>query len=78
MLPKPQVSRVTLTPVVLNAARMVVFLVLGRGKAQILKSILEGHVDTSRLPAQCIHPTSGRLVWLVDREAASLLEDATL
>ncbi len=74
LVAEPKISRVTLTPVVINAARTVIFLVFGGDKAQILKSVLEGPFDTRRLPAQGIQPTSGRLVWLVDREAASLLE----
>jgi len=72
------ITRITLTPIILNAARLVVFLVFGHSKAKILKTILEGPVDGRRLPAQYIRPVTGRLVWLVDREAASLLERSIL
>jgi 6-phosphogluconolactonase len=72
------VARVTLTPLLLNRARLVLFLVLGRDKAQILREVLEGETDTRRLPAQLIMPTKGRLIWLMDREAASLLGEHSL
>ena len=67
-------SRVTLTVPALNNAATVVFLVSGRTKAEILKNVLEG--GEARYPAQLINPASGRLFWLVDREAASHLPTA--
>jgi 6-phosphogluconolactonase len=67
------VSRVTWTIPWINQARRVVFLVLGRGKAAILKEVLEGPLDPERWPAQAILPVQGELRWLVDQEAASLL-----
>jgi len=65
--------RVTLTPPVLNHARVVIFLVSGPGKAKVLREVLEGDFHPSRFPAQAIQPTDGTLLWLVDREAARLL-----
>ncbi len=65
--------RVTLTPPLLNAARTVLFLVSGNEKAHVLKSVLEGPFMPRRLPAQAIHPHSGRLIWLVDAPAAARL-----
>ncbi len=66
--------RVTLTPPVINAARLVVFLVIGREKAQVLKSVLEGPAEPRRLPAQLIQPRPGRLIWMVDQAAAFELD----
>lgn len=71
-------DRVTLTAPLLNASRFVVFLVSGREKAPILKTVLEDTRNTRQLPAQLIRPASGQLIWLVDAEAASLLEDKPL
>ena len=65
--------RVTLTPVVINAAAEVVFLVVGPEKAAMLKRVLEGPVEADRLPAQVVAPGAGRLRWLVDAAAASAL-----
>jgi 6-phosphogluconolactonase len=66
--------RVTLTTPIINAAAMVAFLVTGTSKAQVLKEILEGPFDARRLPAQLIRPASGKMIWLVDKEAAALLK----
>ena len=66
--------RLTLTPPVLNAARRVVFVVAGSGKAHMLHTILDGGIDVDLLPAQIVRPTDGELIWLVDRAAADLLE----
>ncbi len=66
--------RVTLTPVLLNAAAEVVFLVTGREKAPALRRVLTEPEQPHLLPAQAIRPTAGRLSWLVDAEAAAGLE----
>jgi 6-phosphogluconolactonase len=66
--------RITLTPSVLNNAVCVAFLISGEEKAVTLKAVLEGGYQPERLPAQLIHPTNGRLLWLVDRAAARMLE----
>ena len=65
--------RVTLTPVVLNAALHVAFLVAGAGKAARLQQVLRSPYQPDVLPAQIVQPTSGRLVWLVDAAAAAHL-----
>ncbi len=67
-------ERVTLTPVLLNDARLVAFMVSGESKAEALAGVLEGKRDPLRLPAQRIHPGKGRLLWLADREAAGGLQ----
>jgi 6-phosphogluconolactonase len=66
--------RVTLTPVVLNAAAAVVFLVSGLDKAAAVAAVIEGPARPDELPAQRIAPSSGHLLWLLDRAAASQLE----
>jgi 6-phosphogluconolactonase len=67
-------DRMTMTPPILNNAACVVFLVSSEGKALPLKAVLEGHYEPEQLPAQLIRPEHGRLLWLVDRDAASLLQ----
>jgi 6-phosphogluconolactonase len=67
-------NRVTMTPRLLNAARHVMFLVAGTEKADALALVLEGARDPQRLPAQMIEPTSGVVVWFVDRGAAARLD----
>ena len=63
--------RITLTAACLNTAAVVLFLVSGEGKAAILRQVIRGEAEL--LPAQLIRPTNGKLVWLVDEAAASLL-----
>jgi 6-phosphogluconolactonase len=70
--------RVTLTPTLINAARTVVFLVTGLEKAEVLRLVLMGPRDYRKLPAQRIDPKRGRLIWMVDRAAASQLDGKRL
>lgn len=66
--------RVTLTPVIINAAAEILFLVSGEGKAAIVARVLEGPLRPAELPAQLIAPTQGRVHWLLDAAAARDLE----
>ncbi len=66
-------NRVTLTPVVFNAARQIVFLVSGQSKSETLVNVLKGGYHPEQLPAQRIQPTDGELTWFVDAAAASRL-----
>jgi len=70
---KLNADRVTLTPATINNARNVTFLVAGEDKAPALKSVLEGPRDPETYPSQLIRPKDGRLLWLVDAVAASLI-----
>jgi 6-phosphogluconolactonase len=69
---------VTLTPPVLNQAGLIAFLVAGSAKAAVLREVVKGEADPERLPAQLIKPVQGRLLWLIDRDAAALLSQQTL
>lgn len=74
---KLKTHRLTLTLPVLNAARCVTFLVSGIDKAPALHAVLESDAPAEQYPAKLIHPTDGKLIWLVDRAAASQLKAAT-
>jgi 6-phosphogluconolactonase len=67
-------QRVTLTAPVISQAACIAVLVAGVGKAAMLREVLEGTADPLRLPALLIRPEQGKLLWLVDRDAASLLQ----
>lgn len=65
--------RVTVTPVVINAARKAAFIVSGAKKAETLHRVLEGPRRPLELPSQVVRPVSGELHWLLDRPAAARL-----
>ena len=65
--------RITLTPPALNAAKQIVFLIAGEGKAERLRDVLSGPFQPDHLPAQIIESKTGRMVWMVDQNAASML-----
>jgi 6-phosphogluconolactonase len=63
--------RITFTYPVLNHAACVMFLVSGGDKADMVHTVLEDR--KASLPSQKAQPPDGRLLWLVDRAAASAL-----
>jgi 6-phosphogluconolactonase len=66
--------RLTLTLPVINAAAAILFLISGREKAEILRSVLDPSWSDNQIPARQVCPRDGRLIWLVDQAAASLLD----
>ena len=64
--------RVTFTAPLINAARDVVFLVEGAGKAAALEAVLEGPFTPTLLPSQLVRP-GGSLHWFADEAAAGRL-----
>ena len=66
-------ERVTLTAPAVNNAAQVIFMVAGAEKAPALKAVLEGPYEPEQLPAQLIQPKNGKLLWLVDTAAGSML-----
>lgn len=70
---KLDVYRFTLTVPAVNQAREVIFLISGASKAPVLREVLEGDCQPQRLPSQFIQPVNGRLLFIVDREAAGKL-----
>jgi len=68
--------RLTLTPVLFNAAAEVIFMVSGADKAERLRQVIVGPYQPQRLPAQAIRPVQGNLRWLVDAAAAGWLVES--
>jgi 6-phosphogluconolactonase len=66
-------ERITLTAPAANQASRVIFCVTRADKALALKAVLEGPYEPEQLPAQLIQPVNGKLLWLVDQDAGSML-----
>ncbi len=73
---KLKAYRLSFTFPVLNAARNVDFLVGGTDKASVLRSVLEDDGAGEPYPAKLVRPNDGRLIWFLDRAAASGLSAA--
>ncbi|MBI4350854.1 MAG: 6-phosphogluconolactonase [Elusimicrobia bacterium] len=69
-------GRITVTGRVLNAAENVFFMVTGAAKAAAVAAVLHGRGGSADLPAALVRPAGGRLVWLLDKAAASRLRGA--
>jgi 6-phosphogluconolactonase len=70
---KLKTDRLSFTYPLINAARYVAFLVTGIDKASVLRSVLEENVPGDQYPAKLVQPADGKLVWFLDRAAASEL-----
>ena len=67
-------ARLTLTLNVINHAAVILFLVAGRDKARITRTVLEpAPADTSRYPASFVRPEQGRVLWFIDEAASTEL-----
>jgi 6-phosphogluconolactonase len=73
---KLKTSRITFTLPVLNAARCIAFLVSGTDKAGVLHEVLEGNAPGEKYPSKLVRPGDGKVIWFVDRAAASELSAA--
>ncbi|MEP6705205.1 MAG: 6-phosphogluconolactonase [Acidobacteriota bacterium] len=71
---KLNTSRLTLTFPFINRAANIVFLVSGQSKAEAVAHVLEGEYRPDNYPAQLVEPAGGRVIWLIDEPAASLLK----
>ncbi len=66
--------RITLTLPAINAARTVMVIVSGAGKAAMLKRVLGAGALAEGLPIQQVKPADGQLLWVIDQAAASELD----
>lgn len=69
--PESGQKRISLTGQIINNAKQVVFLVTGANKATPLAEIRKKTTGSTQFPAAHVAPSSGRLLWLVDKDAAS-------
>jgi len=71
--PQSGQKRITLTGSVINNAKNIVFMVTGPDKAKMVANIIQED-EGSKLPASLVNPANGKLTWLLDTEAARLLD----
>lgn len=73
--PKPPPERITFTMPVINSASNVAMVVSGVGKSEAVHLAIDGvGSQSTSLPASMVKPSKGKLVWFLDRAAASKLE----
>lgn len=70
---KLKTHRLSFTLPVLNAARCIAFLVSGTDKAPALHAVLEENASGEQYPSKLVQPKDGKLIWFLDRAAASEL-----
>jgi 6-phosphogluconolactonase len=74
-VPKFGKWRVTLTLECINGARRVIFIVTGKGKAGAVAAVLGGGHARQDMPASLVRPRDGETIWMLDRDAADLLNE---
>jgi len=72
-VPQRRQRRLTLTIPTINHARQVMFLVAGAAKAHALREVWADEAPGLNLPSAYVKPDRGRVVWLVDQDAARWL-----
>ncbi len=67
-------NRLTLTFPAINNARNVIFTAVGEEKADAVREAIEEARNCARYPAGCVDPSNGKVVWMIDKAAASGLK----
>jgi 6-phosphogluconolactonase len=65
--------RVTMTAPLINLANNIAFLLTGKSKAEVVKTVLTAPYEPEKYPAQLIKPINGKLFWLADKDASALI-----
>ena len=69
-----QIWRISFTLSLINNSKQVIFLVAGKDKNEVVAKILGDRIEKPLLPSQLVKPAKGIVYWMLDDEAASLLE----
>ncbi len=67
--------RITLTPLAINQASRIAFIVSGENKASTLNKVIHGKYKPDIYPSQLIKPVHGKLNWYIDKNAATHLHE---
>jgi len=69
-------KRISLSGKTINNAHIIVFLVTGRSKSEIVKEIVYSALSfENKYPAAKVNPVYGKVVWFIDKKAANFLTD---
>ncbi|PCJ93410.1 MAG: 6-phosphogluconolactonase [Flavobacteriaceae bacterium] len=71
--PDSEQRRITITGKLINNAKEVAFLVTGAGKSEKMREIIKTDATAPKYPASLVVPTSGKLLWFLDADAAAEL-----
>ena len=71
-VPQNDAWRLTMTAPYINRAFDVMVLASGAGKAQAIDRALQGTASASECPIRLISPVTGRMVWMLDAQAAGM------
>lgn len=72
-IPQKDTWRMTLTYECINSAKCTVLYVLGKSKAEIAARVLLGTFEPDLIPAQKIGTLNRRALWIMDNDAAELV-----
>ncbi len=72
--PVSKQKRITITGSIINNAKAVVFIVLGTGKSKIIQELLNTNYLENNYPASLVNPANGKVIWLLDNDAAKYLK----
>jgi 6-phosphogluconolactonase len=72
-VPQHNTWRMTFTFDCINAANHIAIDVTGKNKAEMVKNVLTGTYDPDTLPIQRVGTPEHKALWILDKEAASLL-----
>jgi len=73
--PQTKQKRITLTGKIINNAKLVVFIVIGKNKSKISNKIISRDDSGSEFPASFVSPKNGKIIWLLDFQASQLLNN---
>lgn len=76
--PESKQKRISITGKIINNAKEVVFLVTGKSKSIKIYEIINDKENAKNYPAYFVKPVSGKLMWLVDDEAASMIDKSKI
>ncbi|MEM9076076.1 MAG: 6-phosphogluconolactonase [Bacteroidota bacterium] len=71
--PESGQKRVSINGKVINTSKEIAFLVTGQGKAEKVETITQKKEGFEKYPASLVNPISGKLLWFLDEDAASLI-----